>query len=132
MNTSKETEGLVNRMANMGKQELATLLLRVGLGFGFLYAGIAGLVQPDDWAGFVPDFVKAVDPAQFSVTAFSVFQVIIALWLLSGKRIFYAAIAASLSMLAITITNLDVFLIVFRDVVIFFAAMALAALSKGD
>ena len=57
-----------------------------------------------------------------------IFNIVLALWLLSGKKIFYAAILSSVAIFFITLFNLGAFDIVFRDIGLLFAAIALAVM----
>ena len=63
---------------------------------------------------------------------FSVYEIALGLWLLSNKKTFYAAILSALTMAGIVIFNLQGMNVVFRDVTIFFAAAALAVLTKDN
>lgn len=115
----------------MDKQKLASLLLRVGLAFVFAYAAISALVLPDVWIGFYPEFIRNILPEQLLLYSHSALEILLALWLLSGKKTFYAALFAGIWILSIILGTLDAFLITFRDVSIFFSAVALAILTKN-
>lgn len=107
------------------------LLLRVAIAFVFLYAAIAAFIDPSSWIGFVPEWMRSLIPENLFLLTFNSYQIILALWLLSGKRIFWAAIIATLNLAAIVILNLGSFDLVFRDVGLALAAGALAVMSKG-
>ncbi len=113
-------------------KELAALLLRIGLAFVFFYAAIASFISPQNWIGFFPKFLRNVLSASFLLTAFSVYEIILGLWLLSNKKIFYCAILSAIVMLAIVVTSWAALDVVFRDVAIFFMALALAVLTKNE
>ena len=113
---------------------LVSFFLRSGLAIVFFYAATAALLSPDSWVGFIPQFVRnIVDPYLFLKIHFA-FEAILGLWLLSNKKIFYAAVIAVLDLLSIIIFNIGALDIVFRDITILFAAIALAVLSykKSD
>jgi len=114
----------------MKKELLISFLLRVGLALVFLYAATASFLEPDSWIGFLPGFMRDIMPAKILLSLFSIYEIVLAFWLLSGKKTFYAAILAAATMFAITVTSLGALDIVFRDVAIFFMATALAVLSK--
>ena len=57
------------------------------------------------------------------------YQIGLALWLLSGKYTFYAAILAAVTLLGIIFPNISDLDVIFRDVAIFFGAVALALLT---
>lgn len=102
--------------------KLVSWFLRIGLAFVFLYAGIAAFVEPEVWMGYLPMLIQhgAI------LEAFSIIEILLALSLLSGKFLRYASSLAALMLAGIIITNLSVMDIVFRDIGIFFSAVALA------
>jgi uncharacterized membrane protein YphA (DoxX/SURF4 family) len=109
----------------------AILCLRLGLAFVLIYASINAFISPKDWSWFIPDWViKIVPDTTALLDIHGAFELIVGLWLLSGKKIYIAAILVSLDMLMITLANISVLLTVFRDIGLFFAALALVFLSK--
>ena len=114
------------------KDYLALLFLRIGIAFALFYAAVFSFVNPSSWIGFFPSFLTLAIPSEILLPAFSVYEALLGLWLLSNKKIFYAAILSAATMLGIVIFNLGVMEIVFRDVAIFFMAIALAALTKNS
>lgn len=114
----------------MEKSKLASLLLRVGLAFVFLYAAISALVIPDAWLGFYPKFILDLAPANLLIYSHSFFEILLALWLLSGKATFYAAVVSALWLLGIVLGTLGFFIVTFRDVAILLSAVSLAVLTK--
>ena len=111
---------------------LVSFFLRAGLAVVFLYAGIASLISPENWVGFIPQFIQNNFPASILLILFSVYEISIGLWLLSNKKIFYASILSSKIMFLIIIFNFSVFDVVFRDIAILFMAISLVILSKGE
>ena len=106
------------------------LLLRIGLAFTFLYAALSGFFEPDSWIGFFPEWLRATFPPYPLLTAFGIFEIALAFWLLSGKYIYWAAHIYALTMVGIVIFNPGAFIITFRDVGLAFAGWALAGISK--
>ncbi len=115
----------------MKQTKLASLLLRIGLAAVLLYAGVAALLNPQEWIGFLPGFVSHILPAALALTLFSLFQIALAVWLLSGFKTRYAAFLTALTVVGITVANLSALITTFRDVAIIFAALALAILSTS-
>lgn len=109
---------------------LACLFTRYGIGFAFLYSAIASFVNPNAWIGFLPNFLSLVAPKEIFLNVFSVFEIFLALWLFSNRKIYYAAILSAITMFGIVVFNLGALDIVFRDVTILFSAIALAILTK--
>lgn len=111
------------------KDVLVSFILRSGLAVVFLYAGVAALSNPDAWVGFIPGFVRVIIPAPTFLLIHSCAEIVLALWLLSGKKALWAALIAVAAMLSIILFNITAIDVVFRDVAIMFAAIALAVLS---
>jgi uncharacterized membrane protein YphA (DoxX/SURF4 family) len=111
----------------MSKEEIAHLALRLSVAFSFLYPPFAALRDPDSWIGYFPNFVRALPiNTTLLLHAFGVVEVVIALWLISGWRVRYPALLAGLMLVAIVAFNLNQFDVLFRDLTIAGAALALA------
>ena len=106
----------------------AQLDLRIGVAFAFLYPPIDALVDPFGWIGYFPGFMHGFVPDMILLHGFGLFEVAIALWLLSGYRIRTPAILAMLTLLSIVILDRTEFQVTFRDLSIAAAALALALL----
>ena len=102
------------------------LLLRVGLAFAFLYPPIDALFDPYSWIGYLPHFVRGFVPDLVLLHGFGLFEAVIALWLLSGKKLLVPSVAATALLAAIILINLQDFQIIFRDVPIALMSLALA------
>jgi len=111
------------------REVLVSFFLRSGLAIVFFYAATSAYLNPQDWIGFIPQFVRnIIDPTLF-LHIHSAAEVILGLWLLSDKKTVYAASISALSIFTIIIFNPGALDIIFRDVAILFAAIALAILS---
>lgn len=97
------------------------LLLRIGLAFSFLYPPVAAFFDPDSWLGYFPAFVPS---SMIVLHTFGVIEIVIALWIVFGKRIWLPSVLAAGMLIAIVGFNLGQFDILFRDLTI--AAMALS------
>ena len=116
---------------NESKEAIVSFFLRAGLALVFLYAAVSSMINPSAWIGYIPSFVGNIERA-YLLQAHAIFEIILGLWLLSNKKIFYASLLAGLSMVAIVVFNLAQLDVIFRDVAILFMAIALAFLSyKG-
>ena len=107
-----------------------SFFLRLGLAFVFIFVAISAFFNPQAWIGFIPDIGNFITKA-YLLFIHDVIGLGLGLWLLSGKKTFYAAIVTCILLAGIILTNLGVFLIVFRDIGLFFAAVALAVMSKN-
>jgi uncharacterized membrane protein YphA (DoxX/SURF4 family) len=112
-------------------------LLRIALAFAFLYPAIDAYFDPTSWLGYFPQFVTQAFhviaiPLKLSdvflLHSFGVLEIALALWVLFGKRVRIPAFVMAFMLFAIVGFNLDPanFSVLFRDVSIAFAALALA------
>ena len=113
----------------MEKEHLANLFLRIGLAFVFLYAGISIIANPTAWIGFLPDFIDIFFSKRTLLYIHAGLDILLGLWLLSNKNIFYASLLSALNILGIIVFNLGALDIIFRDIAIFFTCLALAILN---
>jgi uncharacterized membrane protein len=106
------------------------VLLRIGIAFAFLYAGVAGFIAPENWIGYFPPFVQHLAPAGLLIGLWGTAEIILALFLLFSKNVFWPALVAAALLLGVTVTNLALLDVVFRDISILFAALALAVMAR--
>lgn len=111
------------------KKEVAVFFLRIGIAFVFLYAGVAAFLNPNDWVGFIPNIGNFITKA-ILLQIHIFFNLILGVWLLSNKKIFYASIISGIAVFFIIILNIGAFDIIFRDVAILTGIIALGILSK--
>jgi len=116
----------------MKNEKLALFLLRLGIASVFLYAAIAATLEPSNWVGYLPQFLRRIFPEGTLLRLFSAYQVVLSLWLLSGKKLLYPSVLSVLTFIAIIIANIGQLDIVFRDIAILFAALSLAVVSKDS
>ena len=110
----------------MTKEEVSYLFLRVGVAFAFIYPAVSAYFNPLSWVGFFPAFVLNIFPNDtFLLQMFGISEIIIALWILSGKKIFIPSILATVYLLLIVAFNGQIFDVVFRDIPIALMALAL-------
>ena len=107
------------------RDALISFFLRTGLVVVFLYAAISSFLDPVAWEGFLPQWLRLLIPAAILLPLFSIYELVLAGWLLSSKKTFYAAILGGLTLLVIIVSNISALDIVFRDLAIFFSALAL-------
>ncbi len=112
----------------MNNENRASLLLRVGLAAVFLYIAYASFKEPDIWIAFMPEFIQQLPQSRILLYGFSAYEIFLGIWLLSNKKIFYAALLTALTLFGIVISTLQYLDIAFRDLAIMFAALALAVL----
>jgi len=104
----------------------SNLLLRIAIAFAFLYPAIEGILHPNAWVGFFPDFLANHFTVTTLMYGWGAFEIVIALWILSGKRIFIPSVLATLTLVAIVFFNFTELDTVFRDISLALVAAALA------
>jgi hypothetical protein len=114
------------------KTYLTNFFLRYSLAIVFLYSAISSFLQPTSWIGFIPNFITYFLPKTIFLHIHEILNLVLAIWLISSKRIYYAAIISAASIFSIIVFNLGALDIIFRDIAIFFAAIALAIHSYGE
>ncbi len=102
------------------------ILLRLSIASVFLYAAIASTLAPYNWIGYIPQFLRNIFPGNILLGFFSLYELVLSVWILSRKKTFYAAILAAATLIGIIVSNISQADILFRDFAIFFAALALA------
>ena len=113
----------------MKQKSLAFFLLRAAIASVFAYAAISSFITPDNWIGYFPLFLRHLVPQTVLLEGFSFYELLMALWLLSGKFTFYAAVLSALTLSGIVVFNIYQLDVVFRDFAIILSAAALAAFS---
>ena len=108
----------------------AITILRWGLAFVFFYAAIASLVTPQDWIGYIPEFLRGLLPGNLFLILFSIFEIILASFLFIGKKIVYASLIAAVALVGVTIVNFNQLDVLFRDVGLAMMALALFELVR--
>lgn len=108
-----------------------TLWLRLGLAFVFLYAAISASFDPAAFAVYFPAFIPewAVD---IGLPFFAVYEVALALAFLTGTRTHGTALLATVTLVGIVVFNPGAFSVLFRNVAIACAALALASATRPE
>lgn len=112
------------------KHGVADLLLRGAVAFAFLYPPINAWSDPNAWIGYFPAFTQGLLPDATLLHVFGVVEIVLALWILSGWKIFFPSLIAAAMLIGIVVFNLSEFQVLFRDVSIALAALALAFMHK--
>lgn len=110
----------------MALGKIPVAVLRIGVAFVFFYAAIAGLMQPENWIGYFPQFLRKLVPETLLLGCWAIFEIIIASWILSGKKIFIPSALASLSLAGLIVFNIPQMDVIFRDISILCTSVALA------
>ena len=113
----------------MSPERIANLALRIGVAFALLYPPLNALIDPLAWIGYFPPFMRGFVPDEVLLHAFGIVEVIMALWILSGWRIFWPSAAATVMLVGIVVFNPTNFQVLFRDLAIAASIFALAVVS---
>lgn len=116
----------------MERNSTADILLRVGVAFALAYPALNAFADPATWVGYFPKFMHGVLPEALLLHSFGVLELVLAAWILSGKRIFIPTLIVTVLLLAIVLLNLSQFQVLFRDVTIAVMTLALAIMHKKD
>jgi uncharacterized membrane protein YphA (DoxX/SURF4 family) len=117
-------------------------LLRLAVAFAFLYPAIDAWFDPASWLGYFPGIVTQAFhivsiPLKLSdlvlLHGFGLLEIVLALWVIFGKRVRIPALLMALILFVIVGFNLDPanFSVLFRDVSIALACLALAFWRPG-
>lgn len=115
----------------MPREKLTDIVLRAALAFALAFPALDATVDPYSWLGYFPGFVQQAAAAAgvsglVLLHTFGIFEVALALWLLSGWKIFYPSAAALALLGAIVILDYSEFQTLFRDLSIASIALVLA------
>ncbi len=121
----------------MDRNRIANFTLRIGVAFAFLYAAMDGFYDPYSWIDYFPQFVTNIAQSLgistlFLLRGLGVIEIIIALWILSGRRIAIPSVIAALMLVTIVLFNVVQFQLLFRDLSIAAAALTLAIWEYGQ
>jgi hypothetical protein len=110
----------------------ADILLRIAVAFAFLYPPVNAWGDPYAWIGYFPTFVRDLGRELAILHVFGAVEIVLGLWIISGWRIFYPSLAAATTLALIVACNLGDFQVLFRDISIALAALALAAMHRRN
>src|SRR5579871_4578312 len=108
------------------KTKFGFFFLRAAIASVFAYAAVASFLAPDNWVGYFPVFLRHLIPQQVLLTGFSIYELVLAGWLLSGFQTFFAALLATCTLGGIIFANLSQLDILFRDFAIVLSSLSLA------
>lgn len=108
------------------------IFLRLGVAFAFLFPPINAVFDPYSWIGYFPGFVRDIAPGLGILHVFGIIEVVLGLWILSGRRVFVPSVIAAALLFLIVLMNLNDFQVLFRDISVAFMALALAVMHRSD
>jgi len=114
----------------MTRENTARILLKIALAFSFTYAAVAGYLDPVSWNSFAPVWLATAVSGEVLTFGTIAVEIALAVLILFMRRPFYPALGAAIMLTGIVVFNIGAMDIVFRDVSLALAALALATLSK--
>jgi len=114
-----------------GKSNSAATILRWALAFVFFYAAVASLREPSVWAVYLPQFLTSIISTRLLISGFAVYELALTVWLFSGRKLAWSSMLAAITLFVITLCNLSILDITFRDIGLALAALALFDLARG-
>ncbi len=108
---------------------LVSFFLRFGIAFTFIYAAIDGFLNPESWIGFIPQFASSIISPFLLLKIYGIYQIVLSLWLISNKNLFYSSLLTSITLIVIILPNISAMSIIFRDIAILCASLALLVMS---
>ncbi len=106
-------------------------LLQIGLAFVLIYAGIGALTEPLSWKAYTPSFLPGdLRDIVFQISTWG--ELFIAGWLLSGKKLAIPSFLMAIFLALIIGFNWSQLDILFRNVGLLFAALALGVMSLEE
>jgi len=112
------------------RHEASDLLLRLATAFAFLFPALDAFLNPFSWVGYIPGFARGILPEMVLLHGFGILEIILAVWILSGRRIFWPSVAATVILLLIVVLNLNDFEVLFRDLSLAGMTLALAVMHR--
>ncbi len=111
--------------------QLPSWLLRAGLAFVLSYAATSSFFHPETFARYFPSFMPATWATEL-LAVFAVFEMLLAVGLMTERFTYPASMLAGFTMVAIVLVNPDAFNVLFRNVAIACGAFALALHSRQE
>lgn len=111
---------------------LAHILIRIGVATTLFYGAVAAFLAPSSWVGYLPDFALFFGPAEVLLGVWGIAEVALGVWIVSGWRIQIPAAITALSLMLVIAFNINQMSVLFRDIGVAFAALALVLLPSND
>jgi hypothetical protein len=120
---------MVNKMlgTSTNRDKFIELLLRIGIAAAFIYPAVEAFFYPNSWVGFLPIWIRDLPISDIILLhLFGISEIIIAVWILVGKRIFIPCILATTYLILIITLNWKFMDLLFRDFAILVIPIVLA------
>lgn len=119
-----------NDTQNITRERVIEILLRIGVAIAFIYPAVEAFFYPNSWVGFFPPWVRDLPISdEILLHLFGASEIVIATWILIGKRIFIPSVLAAIYLTFIVALNWKFMDLLFRDIAILVIPIALAIAS---
>jgi len=108
------------------RTDLDALFLRLGLAFVLAYAALTSFTDPSRFERYLPAMLAHPWIEHWCLPVFAAFELVLATALVTGRRLRAAALLSALTIGSITLVNPGHFDVLFRNVAVTCAALALA------
>jgi uncharacterized membrane protein len=113
------------------EEQLPSWFLRAGLAFVLSYAATSSFFHPETFARYFPSFMPGTWATEL-LPVFAVFEMLLAVGLMTERWTYAASTLAGLTMVAIIVLNPGAFDVLFRNVAIACGAFALAVQTRRE
>jgi len=110
------------------RREAVDILLRLGTAFTLFFPATDAFLNPYRWIGYIPEFLQDFTSPMLVLQVFGVFQIVLALWILSGRNIVSVSLVVTGMFLCAVFFNTDEFDVFFRNISLSVMPLALALL----
>ena len=116
-----------NDTQNKTRERVVEALLRIGVAIAFIYPAVEASFYPNSWVGFFPPWVRDLPVSiELLLHLFGASEIVIAVWILVGKRIFIPSVLATIYLFFIVLFNWKFMDLLFRDIAILVIPIVLA------
>jgi len=92
----------------MSRQKAVSLLLQFATSLYLTYVGVASLINPDIWISYFPSYIHNLTFAFVLLKLWALFLLFLAIWIMSGKRIFIPTFVATIILILTTLISLPI------------------------
>lgn len=112
--------------------QLSTHILQFGIAFVFIYAAIQIFLNPQGFVHYTPEIIFDFVSVNTFMYTFATLEILLSIWIISGKKMMYPSLITAGIMALVVLFNLDMFIVLFRNVAIMCGALALAGISHEE
>lgn len=114
----------------MNTTRAVSLLLRLGVSLALLYPAFNAYLDPYHWLSFMPPPLFDIVPDMLLIHGFGVVEIVLGLWILSGRNVFIPALGATLVFVLVVVSNVQEFQTLFTTLSMAGMALALALIHR--